>query len=107
MFTSSADSGSNQQVGATKTSLKLKEAVEVKRIVGMNELSESKEQDSFLYYSAPEVLCAKMLQEDIDTFQVDAQPQLVVQKSRISFECHPNLLWEEDGLLDSDPDDDS
>ena len=100
MIPRSADTtGSNQQEGLTKTSLKLKEAVDVECIVSMNDLSKMKEQDSFLYYSVPEVHHAKLLEEDVDMSQVDAQPQAVVRKSRISFESHPNLLWEEYGLL--------
>jgi len=81
----------------------------VECIVSMNDLSKMKEQDSFLYYSVPEVHHAKLLEEDVDMSQVDAQPQAVVRKSRISFESHPNLLWEEYGLLmdNSESEDDS
>ena len=94
----------------TTTSLKLKEeAADVKCTISMNDLSKLNERDSFLFYSIPEVHRAKMLEEDIDASQVGAWPQTVVRKSCISFECHPDylMMWEEDGLLESDPEDDS
>jgi len=110
MFASSADSGANQGV-PTKTILKLKDEVDVKEcIISMNDLSKVKEQDSFLYYSIPEVHHAKMLEEDLDMAQVDdAQPRSVTRRSCISFECCPDRLLfdEEDDLLGGDPEDGS
>jgi len=93
---------SNKQV-TMKISPKLNDAIDVKHI-SMLDLSTMKMHDSFMYYSIPEVRRAKMLEEDVETAQVDAQPRSVVRKSRISFECHPDLLLEEVGDSDSDDD---
>jgi len=108
MLASSADSDSNRRV-PVRTTLKLKDAaVGVKCTISMNDLGKLKEQDTFLYYSIPEVHHAKMLEEDIDaSSEVDPWPRSVTRRSCISFECHPDLLLAEDGLLGNDPEDDS
>ena len=106
MFTGSPDSVSAKLLLAAKTSPKLKEVVNVRfSMVGLSKL---KMQDPFLYYSIPELLHAKMLEEGIGIAQVDAQFRPVTRRNCISFEYHSDLLWEADSLLDqSDPEDDS
>jgi len=106
MFAGSADSVSAKKRVAMKTSPKIQEVITVE-CVSLDGLSEMKMEDPFLYYSIPGLLHAEMLGEGIDITRVDAQSRPVTQRNCISFECHPDLLLEEDGLLEQDPEDDS
>ena len=72
------------------------------RNVGTEDLMYIKKVDPFLYYSIPEVRSAKILGRDVD---IKAQPPRTAKRSScISFECHPDLLFE-DLLLDLSLDD--
>ena len=101
---------------------KPKKTVDLNDISNLEDLKSIQEQDSFMYYSIPGVRKAKVLMEDIDMTNLIGAParapqvsQKVSRKSRISFECHPDLLFEnflnnmggldfedEDDLLDMD-----
>ena len=85
--------------------------------VNANDLKSMKERDGFLYYSIPGVRSATVLMKDIEisklgdsivngrhiscpsrlqTAQNEAESrQTVTRSSRISFECHPDLLLED------------
>ena len=72
------------------------------RNIGTKDLMSIKKKDPFLYYSIPEVRSAKILGRDVD---IKAQPPRTAKRSScISFECHPDLLFE-DLLLDLSLDD--
>ena len=63
------------------------------RNIGTKDLMYIKKQDPFLYYSIPEVRNAKTLGRDVDP---SAQPPRTAKRSScISFECHPDLLFED------------
>mmetsp|Transcript_6311 Transcript_6311/g.11241 ORF Transcript_6311/g.11241 Transcript_6311/m.11241 type:complete len:171 (+) Transcript_6311:224-736(+) len=100
--------------------------VDVNKITS-KDLKRMQKKDPFLFYSIPGVRSAKMLLKDIDTSHLgdsqfrncsscpsrletvkfEAQPQTVIRSSRISFECHPDLVLEDDydDLFDDDTDD--
>ena len=100
--------------------------VNVKHI-STGDLQTLKKKDSFSYYSIPGVRRAKLLQRDIDMSNLGTSDmsrsctscpsrlqtsranvsQSVARRSRISFECHPDLLEEdEDEISDSDAESD-
>lgn len=65
------------------------------------DLGELKKNDPFLYYSIPQVRKAKFLQQDQSSplhIQGD-EAQKVTRQSRLSFECHGDLLLD-DLLID-------
>ena len=72
---------------------KPKETVDLNLISNLEDLKSIQEQDSFMYYSIPGVRKAKVLMEDIDMTNLIGAP-VVSRKSRISFECHPDLFIE-------------
>ena len=74
--------------------------------VTAEDLKSLKNQDAFMYYSIPFVRSAELLMRDIDISNLGAsgqaasrrrapQSQLVSRSSRISTECHPDLLYED------------
>ena len=83
--------------------------------ISADALKSIQKEDSFMYYSIPGVRSAKVLMKDIDTSNLEAsqfrncilcpsrletvqdkaQPRTVTRSSRISFECHPDLLLED------------
>ena len=71
---------------------KPKKTVDLNHISNLEDLKSIQEQDSFMYYSIPGVRKAKVLMEDIDMTNLIGAP--VQRKSRISFECHPDLFIE-------------
>ena len=87
---------------------KPKKTLDLKYITNLDDLKSIQKQDPFMYYSIPEVRTAKMLMRDIDVTDLgvsgqavqDGQEeaprvsQKVSRSSRISFECHPDLLFE-------------
>ena len=79
---------------------KPKKTVDLNLISNLEDLKSIQEQDSFMYYSIPGVRKAKVLMEDIDMTNLIGAPvqaqvsQKVSRKSRISFECHPDLFIE-------------
>ena len=102
-----------------KTAIDPKEPKQVtlKEHMSTDDLMDIKKTDSFSYYSIPGVRRANLLcQPDIDMSnlgtpglsrrgfiscpsrlndsQLKAQPQPVLRKSRLSFECHPSVLAE-------------
>ena len=68
------------------------------------DLKNLKSSDPFLYYSIPFVRDAEVVNKEFQIpIQDGSQPSTntkVERKSRISYECHPDLLL--DGLLDDD-----
>lgn len=60
-------------------------------------LKELKKKDSFLYFSIPQVWRASVLhkREASSEENEDGQVQQVVRQTRLSTECHPDLLLEE------------
>ena len=80
---------------------KPKRGVDLKNITGPDDLKSIQKQDPFMYYSIPGVRKATVLMQDIDMTNLIGAPeqapqvsQNVSRKSRISFECHPDLLIE-------------
>ena len=81
---------------------KPKKTVDLNHISNLEDLKSIKEQDSFMYYSIPGVRKATVLMQDIDMTNLIGAPeqvapqvsQKVSRKSRVSFECHPDLLIE-------------
>ena len=77
---------------------KPKKTVDLNHISNLEDLKSIQEQDSFMYYSIPGVRKAKVLMEDIDMTNLIGAPvqapQKVSRKSRLSFECHPDLFIE-------------
>jgi hypothetical protein len=64
------------------------------------DLGELKKNDPFLYYSIPQVRKAKFLQQDQSSLQIQGDgAQKVTRQSRLSFECHGDLLLD-DLLID-------
>lgn len=83
--------------------------------ISADDLKYIQKQDPFMYYSIPGVRSVNVLMKDTDTSDLEAsrfrtcilcpsrletvqdkaQPQMVTQSSRISFECHPDLLLED------------
>lgn len=51
-----------------------------------------KEQDSFLYYSIPSIRKATFQGTDISMSSIKASASKIERKSRVSFECHPDLF---------------
>ena len=83
-----------------------KKQIDIKNI-SANDLKSIRREDPFMYYSIPGVRMSKMLlndDNDIDpsrpeTVHGKAQ-ETVVRKSRMSFECHPDLLLKEEFCTD-------
>ena len=85
---------------------KPKKTVDIKNITSLDDLNSIQKQDPFMYYSIPEVRSARVLMRDIDmsnllggggrAVQELAPPrsQKVSRSTRLSFECHPDLLLE-------------
>ena len=84
-----------------------KKTVDLKNITSLDNLKSIHKQDPFMYYSIPEVHRATVLMQDIDLTNIlggapaqeaqDETPhasQKVSRSTRISFECHPDLLFE-------------
>ena len=84
---------------------KPKRGVDIKNITSRDDLKSIQKQDPFMYYSIPEVQRATVLMQDIDLTNIlggapaqEAQDetqrasQKVSRSTRISFECHPDLL---------------
>ena len=84
-----------------------KKTVDLKNITSLDNLKSIHKQDPFMYYSIPEVQRATVLMQDIDLTNIlggapaqeaqDETPhasQKVSRSTRISFECHPDLLFE-------------
>ena len=90
------------------------------KVIGLKDIDASdlksiKEQDPFLYYSIPGVRSAELLGKDIDTSdlgtcqfksasccptrsqrrQIRGRSHTVTRSTRISFECHPDLLYDD------------
>ena len=94
-----------------------KKQIDIKDI-SANDLESIKREDPFMYYSIPGVRISKMLMKDgADTYKLSAASTMkrscfssasrletvqgkaqetVVRKSCISFECHPDLLLDEE-----------
>lgn len=78
---------------------KAKEQINIKKF-SANELNSLKERDPFMYYSIPAVRRDTLLFKDTVAIRTkgsgdDLSPQLVKRQSRISFECHTDLIMEE------------
>ena len=84
---------------------KPKKTVDLKYITSLDDLKSIKKQDPFMYYSIPGARKATVLMQAIDLSNLigagqavvqDETPQAASQKvsrsTRISFECHPDLL---------------
>ena len=82
---------------------KPKKTVDLKYITSLDDLKSIKKQDPFMYYSIPGARKATVLMQAIDLSNLigdgqavqDETPQAsqkVSRSSRISFECHPDLL---------------
>jgi len=87
------------------TDEKPKKQVYLKNI-SAEDLKSLKNEDAFMYYSIPFVRSAELLMKDIDVSNLGAsgqaapghgaqQSQIVSRSSRISTECHPDLLYED------------
>ena len=74
---------------------KPKKTVDIKNIRSLDDLNSIQKQDPFMYYSIPEVRSAKMLMRDIDMSNLSPRSQKVSRSTCISFECHPDLLYED------------
>lgn len=61
-----------------------------------------KEQDSFLYYSIPSIRKATFQGTDINMSSIKASTSKIERKSRVSFECHPDLFDQGDEEVDYD-----
>ena len=84
---------------------KTTETVDLKYITSLDDLKSIKKEDPFMYYSIPGARKATVLMQAIDLSNLigagqavvqDETPQAASQKvsrsTRISFECHPDLL---------------
>ena len=84
---------------------KPKKTVDLKYITSLDALKSIKKEDPFMYYSIPGARKATVLMQAIDLSNLigagqvavqDETPQAASQKvsrsTRISFECHPDLL---------------
>ena len=88
----------------TNNENKPKKTVDLRHITTLDDLKSIKKQDSFMYYSIPGVRKATVLMQDIDMANLgatlghavqDEAPQIsqkVLRSTRVSFECHPDLL---------------
>ena len=127
--TTDATLGKTQIVRTMQEPKKSKE-VDLKRITSADDLNSLKAKDPFSYYSIPGVRSAMILMQDIDTSNLASSPLLdrsctscpsrlqsvqgpamtqqtvVTRSSRISFECHPDLLLEDDLMSDDTEEDD-
>ena len=74
---------------------KPKKTVDIKNITSLDDLNSIQKQDPFMYYSIPEVRSAKVLMRDIDMSNLSPRSQKVSRRTCISFECHPDLLFED------------
>ena len=113
-------------------STKPKQEIDIKSINRIDDLQPIKRRDPFMYYSIPGVRSAEVLMKDdtnVDTSNLGASglkakirncdwdqqyqeeessqsTHKVARKTCISFECHPDLLLDDDSLFDDDLDDD-
>ena len=78
--------------------------------ISVDDLKFIQREDSFLYYSIPEVRSAKMLLKDIDEIDLTSgkhikadQPKRVTRSTCISFEAHPDKILQ-DFLFEDDED---
>ena len=104
--------GESISVPTKTTDDKPKKTVDLKYITSLDDLKSIKKQDPFMYYSIPGARKATVLmQEAIDLSNLigagqavqDETPQAsqkVSRSSRISFECHPDLLLADNMLND-------
>ena len=74
---------------------KPKKEVDIKNITSRDDLKSIQTQDPFMYYSIPEVRSARVLMKDIDMSNLSPRSQKVSRRTCISFECHPDLLFED------------
>ena len=74
---------------------KPKKEVDIKNITSRDDLKSIQTQDPFMYYSIPEVRSANVLMRDIDMSNLSPRSQKVSRRTCISFECHPDLLYED------------
>ena len=65
-----------------------------------NDLSSLQQKDAFMYYSIPSVHKARLYLKDLDHSKLVAPTAIVSRKSRVSTECHMDVLLED--LLDLD-----
>ena len=95
--------GESISVPAKLMENKPKREVDLKHITSLDDLKSAKKQDPFMYYSIPGARKATVLMQDLDLSNLigagqavqDETPQAspkVSRRSRISFECHPDLL---------------
>ena len=83
---------------------KPKKTIDIRHITSLDDLKSIKKQDSFMYYSIPGARKATVRMQDIDMANLGATPghavqdeapqisQKVLRSTRVSFECHPDLL---------------
>ena len=88
----------------TNNENKPKKTVDLRHITTLDDLKSIKKQDSFMYYSIPGARKATVRMQDIDMANLlgapehavqDEAPQIsqkVLRSTRVSFECHPDLL---------------
>ena len=94
---------------ATQTQKKKAKAIDTSYL-NEEDLQTLKKHDPFLYYSIPAVRTATHLGRDVDMSrlkisQIESAPSAptkVVRQSRISFECHTDVILE--GLIDDKDD---
>ena len=90
-----------------------KKTVDLKYITSLDDLKSIKKQDPFMYYSIPGARKATVLMRDIDLSnligagqavqgETPQASQKVSRSTRISFECHPDLLLNDFHGLDSE-----
>ena len=97
--------GESISVPTKTTDAKPKKTVDLKYITSLDDLKSIKKEDPFMYYSIPGARRATVLMQAIDLSNLigarqavvqDETPQAASQKvsrsTRISFECHPDLL---------------
>jgi len=95
--------GESISVPTKTTDDKPKKTVDLKYITSLDDLKSIKKQDPFMYYSIPGARKATVLMQDLDLSNLigarqavqDETPQAsqkVSRSTRISFECHPDLL---------------
>ena len=96
------------------------------KTVSNDDLKSIKKKDPFLYYSIPGVRSARLLGKEVDTANLGTckirscpsslftksrrvyQPALTAtRRKRISFECHPDLLFEDLPIEEGNEDDDA
>ena len=100
-------------------------AIDLREIKTVDDLETIKKQDPFMYFSIPAVKSARMLMREVDTSNLEASAlsrnciscpsrletmqheslqQKVTRTTRVSVECHPDLLFED--IMNEDEDTD-